>query len=70
LAHSFLTTFKISEKLIAENSLREKASLSCDHLWQSFSNKKPQRTWILKHPRVRFLRLWFWTKAKSSTPDL
>jgi len=35
-----------------------------------FKSKNLQERESLKHPWVRFLQLWFWTKAKSSTPDL
>jgi len=35
-----------------------------------FKSRNLQERESLKHHWVRFLRLWFWTKAKSSTPDL
>jgi len=35
-----------------------------------FKLRNLQERESLKHPWVRFLQLWFWTKAKSSTPDL
>jgi len=71
-----IITFRIIKtKTFKKHSLRfskrEIAPFVRSSFWQSFSNQETSKNvnlWSILW--VRFLRLWFWTKAKSSTPDL